>query len=251
MDSKENKGTVMNNLTIISCSYNSPWLLRNMIHYIKKFYDISDILICENSDNVDDLKENVLFLENEGIKYIINNYKKRQHFDDHAHGVRLLFDNVKTKYALLLDTDIELKKNINDILDMMESNNAVAAGYIGNRLNTRTRIYPWFMLVNIEMIKKYELYFNEEQVHSEYTLSEQNKPRPDTGSQFLEECFENKLPVLKINDVCEDYNHTPWHIHHEGLSWSEKRSENAIFTHRQNKNIELKERWKNDLHSNN
>ena len=231
-------------LTVVSCSYGNPWLLKNFISSVNRFYNIEDILICENTYEGEELSENLSYMDGLGVRYILNGGRSSGNFHDHASGVRLLLESVETKYILLLDTDIELRMGISNLLNLMEDNNVIACGYIGDRCFTQMRIYPWFMVMDVGCVLGNGIYFNEEEVH----LSTGNRDlsggrKCDTGSLFYSQCMEKGLKVLSINKLCKSYNDTPWYKHYEGLSWSELLSEGHIFKDRQLINSKLKEKW--------
>lgn len=239
-------------LTIITCSYNYPELLKNLINSINKQYINyrPNIIVCENSDNENSFKENIKYLESQNCQWVRGDWCGGSMGRSHASGVRKLIPMIKTKWAILLDTDIELLKPVNDLIKLCEKRNAIIAGLRGIReKNHIDRIHPWFMLFNAEIVQKENFYFNsdyKEEIEKINPLFEENKGKIyDVGCRFLEEIQYKKYKVMSINNWAKGWNESPWFKHWEGLSWCEKKSDtdgNGLFKIRKEilKNIKNK-----------
>jgi GT2 family glycosyltransferase len=210
----------MNNLTVISCSYNTPQVTEVMLKSFIKVHGDGpfNFLLAENSTN--DETKNIL--DEAGINYIDNPG------GTHHSGVQLLLDACKTKYALLVDTDIVFKSNIKSLLTAMEQNDITMLGEVcGSRggYNLHPRVHPWFCLINVENIKKHNIKFTD-MVRVKATGSDgfyNNIPinqRPndgtflyDVGATFYEDIIKANLKVANIPNL------NKWFVHYEGSSW--------------------------------
>lgn len=217
----------LEDLTLISCSYNTPDVTETMIKsfkYVENQYLVHNkirILISENSTN--ELTENMLIKN--GIDYI------RNPAFTHSEGVQSLLDNCKTKYALLVDTDIIFKLSISPLVELMENTDATLMGEVcGNRggYNLKPRVHPWFCLINVDNIKKYKIKFtdvnritksNSSHFYKHVPILDNNvKIDPnislyDVASTFYEDILFHNLKVVPYNEI------NKWFTHYEGTSW--------------------------------
>lgn len=208
----------MNDLTLVTCSYNTPTITETLLkswvykHPIEK----TNIIIMENStDNytAEMLNYyNIPFISNPGMT--------------HSLAVNEALKMCKTRYILLLDTDVTFNKNIFPIVDKF-----ISQGYtiLGDKCGDRSRyklfprIHPWFCLIDNEMINKHNISFHDqERIDSTKSnqffgnvpiaLDNSNK-KYDVGSTFYEDIFK---AGLKIGNAKFD---PEWFVHHEGMSW--------------------------------
>lgn len=151
----------VNDITGIVCSYNTKGLLKESVDSIKKFYPDIDIIFVDSSLKDDPCREYVLEQKNHLI------------YDElvsHGWGMNYGIDAVKTKYALIFDSDIEMIKpcleqmleqigdnvSIGDL--MMTDTGGVAQKLDRDKLNGPAvveYVHPYFMLVNVELLKVY------------------------------------------------------------------------------------------------
>jgi hypothetical protein len=189
-----------------------------------------NLLVSENSE----LQENetTSFCKDNNIEYISSNGRRT-----HSEGVRELIPKIKTKWGLLVDTDIIFRANPEDLIDKMEKDDCVICGYTcGNRGGKLmvSRVHPWFMIFNADICKKENFRFDcqgskHEDPNIEYLepLFPQNKGKIyDAGSRFLEEIVFKGYKFLSINSACKNENDTPWYFHFEGLSWFKEFNDN-------------------------
>ena len=91
----------MNNITLATCSYNTPEVTITMLKSFFNYHGQTAVLVCENSTTDDTtnllIPLNVPFIRNKGGL--------------HAPSVDLLIENCKTNYMLLVDTDVIFLKN--------------------------------------------------------------------------------------------------------------------------------------------
>lgn len=194
----------MDNLTLISCSYNTPQVTLTMLRSFAFHHStITNLLLMENSS--DDTTAKLLDAEN--VPYIRHaNYS-------HAEGVNNAFKQCKTKYALLVDSDIIFLKNCEDIYKMFTDSGYAAAGKItGDRGGKKiyNRIDPWFCFIDMEQIQKYNIPFCD----IERTKKSFKEERIyDIGSTFFKDM---RKKDLKIGNLEVDNR---YFMHMEGMSW--------------------------------
>lgn len=216
------------NLTVLTCSFNSTSLLKNWFFSLSRAFENSmpELLVCENSTEQKILEENILFMDRHDIPYVINEGKNKRH----ATGVRMLIPMVETKFVLLVDTDTEILKDPVDLIEKMKNDEMIAAvGYYGKRcINHVNRIYPWYVLFNVNIAQREQFYFNCENTDDqkfEPLFATNRRKVYDVGCRFFEEIEFRGYKILPINKACKDYNDTPWYRHYEGLSWCHKRND--------------------------
>lgn len=215
-------------MTLLTCSYNSAALVKNWWSCVESTFGnfVPKVIVCENSDDPSVMAETVPFLEGRGARVVVNEGSNRRH----ATGVRMLIPMVSTRYALLVDTDTEVRKSPVDLMSEMESiPRCAAAGFYGKRSPHHVnRVHPWYMLFRADIAIAEGFFFNCEKTEEQdfIPLFESNRNRAyDVGCRFFEELEHRKYAVLQINGRCSNYNDTPWYYHHEGLSWCNRRSD--------------------------
>jgi hypothetical protein len=195
----------MDNLTLISCSYNTPEVTENMLKTFTKYNPNYNILICENS--TDDLT--LSLLGNNNIPYI------RNYSGLHGPSVDLLLNSITTDYALLVDTDVLFLKNIDDLFEAFKGMDLAMMGEIvgdrgGKRLHKR--VNPWFCFINVKQIKENGIKF-----YDEVRMKERGFVRYDVGSSFFQDIHSKKLKIGDFNGSGVYYRHF------EGMSWRTKK----------------------------
>lgn len=209
----------MKDLTLITCSYNTPKIIETMMKSFKFHHNISNfpIIIMENSTN----EETVDILKSYEIPFL------RTVGGAHATQLERALKLCKTKYALVVDTDIVFTKNIESIFEDFKKNNLTLAGIeCGDRggFKLYPRIHPWFMFIDIEKVNSKNISFiNFEKLERTdslgfYSLTSDNTPTKeqihyDVGSTFREDIIEAGFKVENRLDY-EDY-----FKHYEGSSW--------------------------------
>lgn len=71
----------------------------------------------------------------------------------HENGVNVLYEKIRTKYALLVDTDVEFTGNIANYLELLRDNCVAVSEYVHNP-PLRPRLGPWFLLFDAERAKQ-------------------------------------------------------------------------------------------------
>ncbi len=195
----------MEDLTLISCSYNTPNITLGMLESFFTRHLDTYVFIVDNSTDeatAELLKQhNVPFIRNpKGV---------------HIKSVDILLNHVKTKYALLVDTDIIFLKPHDDIFEKFKEMDLTLMGEIcgdrGGKL-IHNRVHPWHCFINVENIRNNNIHF--------YNESKQFSTSPkiyDVGCTFFSDVRENKLKVADAR------LHDTYYRHYEGMSWRTKR----------------------------
>lgn len=192
----------MDNLTLATCSYNTPLVTITMLKSFFKHHEPTKVLVCENSTN----NETLNFLEKEKVPYIKNPNSL------HATSVDLLFEECKTDYMLLVDTDIIfLKNHINIFEQFIEMDITLLGEICGDRGGKKlhNRVHPWHCFINIKHIKENNIKF-----YDPLRLSNNNgKKIYDVGASFFEDIKNKQLRIgnIKLQDN--------YYKHYEGMSW--------------------------------
>jgi hypothetical protein len=195
----------MENLTLISCSYNTPDVTITMLRSFFTYHGKTEVLIIDNSTN-NDTEE---LLESYNIPFIRNKGGL------HIQSVDTLLSNVKTKYALLVDTDIIFYKDHTPIFNKFKEMELTMLGEIcGDRGGKKihNRVHPWHCFLDIETIKQHKIKF----YNPEKQFSKSDKIY-DVGCTFFEDI---KNCNLKIGDIKLEGS---YYKHYEGMSWRTKR----------------------------
>lgn len=192
---------MLNNLTLISASYNTPYVTENMLKTFTNLYPNTKILIKDNS--TDDKTETILKLNN--IPYLRNPRGL------HGPSIDVLLKEIDTDYALLVDTDVLFLKDCSNIFQKFIDMDLTLMGEIvgdrgGKRLHTR--VNPWHCFINVKNIKDKGIQF-----YDEVRLRSRDVIRYDVGSSFFEDIRKQKLKIGEFNGQGTYYKH------YEGMSW--------------------------------
>jgi hypothetical protein len=192
----------MKDITLASCSYNTPMVTMTMLKSFFNYHDETNVLICENSTNDD----TVVHLKNENVPFISNKGGL------HAPSVDLLIQHCVTKYMLLVDTDIIFLKSHKDIFNQFKDMELTLMGEVcGDRGGKAlyNRVHPWHCFIDIENIKNNNIKFFDSK-----RLSNNNfKKIYDVGASFFEDINKHQLKIGNVN------LHNVYYKHYEGMSW--------------------------------
>lgn len=210
---------MLEDLTLISCSFNTPHVLTMLRSFVKHHGDGQfNAIIMENSTN-EDMRS---ALAESGV-YFINNAG-----GTHSRSIDELIATCNTRYALLVDSDIVFQQSIEKLLQVMKDNNGTIMGEVcgdrgGYLLNKR--VHPWFCLINVTHIKDNKIRFHDQKridlTNSNYfyenvplnPFRHNARPLYDVASTFYEDIVKAKLKVLEANGIKKYFNH------YEGGSW--------------------------------
>lgn len=197
----------MDNITLITCSYNTPDVTLTMLKSFFKHHGPTKVLVCDNSTNNETSKlfdqNNVQYFENKG--------------GVHIKSVDLLFDKVETKYALLVDTDIIFLKDNSTLFEKFKEANICLLGEIcGDRGGKKihNRVHPWYCFIDVDAVKSNNIKFYNP--HKHFSKSEKIY---DVGCTFFSDIRDKKLKIGNLNTKIASL----YYKHYEGMSWRTKR----------------------------
>jgi hypothetical protein len=191
--------------TLITASYCTP---QTTLRMLKSFVKINgngpwNILLYENSPEND--VETVKLLTEQQIPYI------RNPSGLHGYTINRAFQECKTKYVLVVDTDIVFKKPMDNLFEIMKKGFVALGNISGPRggKNIMARLDPWFCLYDVETIRKHNITYYEKPICKDI----KNAAIYDVGSSFLECVSKNNLRVASMQDIGNFFTH------YEGMSW--------------------------------
>jgi len=192
----------MNNITLATCSYNTPDVTITMLKSFFNYHGQTAVLVCENSTTDDTanllISLNVPFIRNKGGL--------------HAPSVDLLIENCKTDYMLLVDTDVIFLKNHQDKVNTFQQMDLTLMGEIcGDRggKSLHNRVHPWHCFINVKHIKEHNIKFYD----YDRQIKRDGSKIYDVGASFFEDIRKHKLKIgnVSLQDT--------YFKHYEGMSW--------------------------------
>lgn len=231
----------MIDLQILICSYKATKAFEFCLERLARFnFKKNEILISENSPENYSLNRELL------DKYKINYINCFN--GSHAEQMNKLFKMSSSKYVLLLDSDCFCLTNPKEILYnyIIPRNIDLYGEIIGDRNNLRIhkRVCPWWCIVNMDIIRKYNIDFvdfnviKESKSESFIDILRLNEKRDvnnfyyDVGSTL----YEN---VIKYKGVCADIGDNLPYFHIEGNSWRDLYPSYKNILEHQNKYIDI------------
>jgi hypothetical protein len=225
-------GEAFDDVSLLCCSYNQRTILHRMLQSFVYHHPGVRFraLIVENSVD-DDVSD---FLRRHDVPYWRNDTGDARH----SPSVDLGLGRIRTKYALLCDTDIVIRRSIGRLLRMLMDNGVDVAGVLqGDRGGyvLHHRISPHFCLVNLESVTRNGIAFHDQE-RVERTGSNgffdhvplqrsDGRPHYDCGGTFYEDCVNKHLRIAPINGLDR------YVFHAESLSWAE-RANHELWTRR-------------------
>lgn len=216
-------------INILIVHYNTPFLTKCLVKSINKFTPGANIYIFDNSNVApfdSSFLDNVTILDNTRGQYIdfdrwLKKYPKRNNSGGKVNGWGSAKHCVSVekcmsiigKNFILLDSDVLLKRDISNIF-------CPECAYVGEVItqprSTIKRVLPYICFINVEMCKKNNVhYFDENRMHGlMYNNVNKAADSYDTGAAFFLNC--EKLPKKSIST--EDFI-----VHYSGASWKEEK----------------------------
>ena len=192
-------------LTITTCNYNTPDLIINLLKSLKlTSSNIPQVLIMDTSSEPD--------------KEISNHFNKLRYYKagslSHGLAVNKSFDMIKTRYVLLVDSDILFLKDFSSLFEKFKTGEFSLMGKVVGDCGGKAlypRVEPWFCFMDLFKLKKHSIKFfdpvrtkkSRESGHIIY----------DIGSTMFEDILKFDL---KIGD-CDVEN--KYFKHYGGMSW--------------------------------
>jgi len=156
----------LSNITAISVSYKHKNLIETAVSSIQKFYPELKFIIMDNSGENTECRnfvKNVL-AKDPNIQCMYSNINI-----GHGKGMHALLQSVKTEYAVIFDSDIEMKSPpIEEMYKLIDNKYAVGRLiYVDvrgvktiNPPNGIPYIHPYFCLINVNQYKKFKPFFH-------------------------------------------------------------------------------------------
>lgn len=192
-------------LTILTCNFNTPDLIINLLKSLKlTSSEIPKVLVMDTSSEP----------ENE-----ISNHFKEVLFDRAGHighglAVNKGFNMIKTRYILLVDSDILFLKDIIPLYNKFKSSGLSLMGKVVGDCGGKSlypRVEPWFCFVDISKLRENNINFFDP-VRTKDSRLTGNKIY-DIGSTMFEDVLGHDLLVGDC-----DVEHI-YFRHYGGMSW--------------------------------
>ena len=196
----------MEDLTIVVCNHDTPDLITNLMVSIAK--------TCENIP--------AMLVISTGKFPLLNPIKPlwKTHYIPHtSHGdaVNESFNLVKTRYMLLVDSDVLFLKDFyNPFEKFKEGGFALMGEVVGDRggKSLYPRVNPWFCFIDLEQLKEHDIKFYD---HYRTETSKRKLSNPnrvyDIGSTMFEDVINSGLTVADAKMENKYFKH------YEGMSW--------------------------------
>ena len=202
----------MKDLTLITCSYNTPEVTMTMLRsFVAKHPEFTDIPIILMENSTDDKTSELL--DAYEVPYISNKGWT------HGKAVNEALKLVKTRNALLLDTDIVFVDNHESIYQKFRNKDLVAMGELqGDRGGKKLykRIAPWWCFLSAKELQKHDItFFDEERTKASFDTDKIY----DVGSTMFEDIRKAKLNIGAVQFNYMAGAKKPKYIHYEGMSW--------------------------------
>jgi len=193
----------MNNLSILTCCYNTPREVLNLLRSVKQTSEELPKLVLMNTSTND----TELVLQENAIPYF--NYRG----GTHGEAVNLGLRKVKTRYVLLVDSDVIFLKDYKKAFERFKETGCALMGVLqGDRggKSLYPRIDPCFCFIDLDQLNEHDIKFFDH----ERTLKSKSLNRVyDIGSTMFEDL---EKAGLKIGDANMEGK---YYKHYEGMSW--------------------------------
>lgn len=186
----------MEDLTIVTCNCDTPDLIINLKRSIEKHCSVlPKILVIDTGES------SMMGIQN--IKMLNTS---------HGNAVNAAFDLVKTRYMLLVDSDVLFLKDIKQPYEKFKEGGFVLMGeVVGDRggKSLYPRVNPWFCFIDLEQLKEHNINF-----YDHHRTKEIKSERIyDIGSTMFEDVIKADLTVADAKMENKYFKH------YEGMSW--------------------------------
>lgn len=201
-----NNQNIMSDLSIVVCNHDTPDLIKNLVTSIKNVsITVPEILVIETGDSKKKLGWEDMIQG--GVSY------HRYYNQSHGNGVNRSFDLVRTRYMLLVDSDVLLLDDIEKPFNLFKDGGFTLMGeVVGDRggKSLYPRVNPWFCFMDLEQLKKHGIKFYDK----ERTDKSKKSGRVyDIGSTMFEDVVNADLMVANVKLENKYFKH------YEGMSW--------------------------------
>lgn len=186
----------MEDLTIVTCNCDTPDLIINLKRSIEKHCSVlPKILVMDTGESSMMAIQNIKMLNT-----------------SHGNAVNAAFDLVKTRYMLLVDSDVLFLKDIKKPYEKFKEGGFVLMGeVVGDRggKSLYPRVNPWFCFIDLEQLKEHNINF-----YDHHRTKEMKSERIyDIGSTMFEDVINAELTVANAKMENKYFKH------YEGMSW--------------------------------
>jgi hypothetical protein len=197
------------NLTILVANYNTPQETEHLLRSVKYVCEeLPNVVVINSSDTC---KINEVLLEVNKVPY----YNARGF--SHGEAVNLGLSKVKTRYVLLVDSDVLFLKDFKPAFQKFVSSGAALMGKVvgdcaGKSLHPR--VEPWFCFMDLDQIKKHKIKFFDRDRHMKRHL-ESVETLYDVGSTMFEDILKHDLIIADVKMEGKYFKHyggMSWHI---------------------------------------
>lgn len=200
--------------------YNTPRLTECLVMSINKFVEDAKIYIFDNSDKYPFSKhfENVTILDNTKGQ-IVNfdewlkkypNRNKSQTFSSakHCYSVEKCMDIINKPFVLM-DSDILIKRNIDDLFNTDYMWIAETANQNVSNFRHIHRVLPYICFINTNMCKENNIHFFNENLMLGLVAGWKDK-QYDTGASFLHDTQNFPHKKIKVSSYAEHFGSASW-----------------------------------------
>lgn len=186
----------MDDLTIVTCNCDTCDLITNLEKSIEKHCSVLPKIMV-----IDTGKSSMM--GNQNIKMLNTS---------HGNAVNAAFDLVKTKYMLLVDSDVLFLEDLKKPYEKFkECGFALMGEVVGDRggKSLYPRVNPWFCFIDLEQLKEHDINF-----YDHHRTKEIKSERIyDIGSTMFEDVIKAGLTVANAKMEGKYFKH------YEGMSW--------------------------------
>lgn len=192
----------MDGLTLVTCNHNTDDLIYNLMGSLAKCAedDPEDYLVISTGDEPFEKMSKPLWK---------NHFLKNT---SHGNAVNEAFNLVKTRYMLLVDSDVLFLQDFSEPFRVFkEGGFALMGEVVGDRGGKRLypRVNPWFCFIDLEQLKKHNIVFYD---HNRTKILKSDRIY-DIGSSMFEDVVN---AGLSIGDAKMEGKYFK---HYEGISW--------------------------------
>lgn len=196
--------TIMD-LTLLTCNYNTPELIVNLLKSVKQTCSELPYVVVMNTST-----EDSDILDNNNIHYFnVRGFS-------HGEAVNLAFSKIKTKYILLVDSDVIFLKDFKNAFNKFKEMDLALMGKIVGDCGDKKlypRIEPWYCFINLEKLKLYRIQFFDR----ERSKKQDKEVIYDIGSTMFEDVTNLNLSIGDVNLENKYFKH------YGGMSWREQK----------------------------
>ena len=193
------------NLTLLTCNYNTDQLILNLLRSVKKTCkELPNVVVMNTSTNQTDVLE----------EYKIPSFNARGF--SHGEAVNLAFSKIKTRYVLLVDSDVVFLEDFEKLFTRFKKLDIALMGKVVGDCGGKSlysRIEPWFCFIDLAKLKQHKIKFFDRD-----RSKKEGKSRVyDIGSTMYEDVSNANLTVGDVSLEGKYFKH------YGGMSWREQK----------------------------